>query len=70
MPIARRISLVQPLGRRHRSLDCQTANVLPPFFQQTDQVVDRQHDVRDQLILSHAHIADCHPDRAPSSAGT
>jgi hypothetical protein len=52
--------LVQPLGRRHRSLDRQAANILPPFLQQADQVVDSQHDVRDQFILRHTHIANRH----------
>lgn len=54
-------NLIQPLRRRHGCLDRQTAHVLPPFLQQADQVVDGQHDVRDQLVLGHAHVADRHP---------
>lgn len=50
--------LVQALGRRHGSLDSQAAHVLPAFFQERHQVVDSQHDVGDQLVLSHANIAD------------
>jgi hypothetical protein len=50
--------LVQALGRRHRSLDSQAAHVLPAFLQERHQVVDSQHDVGDQLVLSHANIAD------------
>lgn len=49
-------SLVQSLGRRHGSLDCQAANVLPSLLQQRDQVVDGQHDVGDQLVLGHANV--------------
>ncbi len=49
--------LVQPFRRRHRSLDGQTAHILPAFLQQADQIIDGQHDVRDQLILRHAYVA-------------
>jgi hypothetical protein len=49
--------LVKALGRRHRSLDCQAAHVLPALFQQRNEVVDSQHDVGDQLVLGHADIA-------------
>jgi hypothetical protein len=51
-------SLVEALGRRHGSLDGQATNVLPSLLQQRDEVVDGQHDVTDQLILSHADISD------------
>lgn len=37
--------------------DSQRANVLPSLLQKRNQVVDGQHDVRDQLILSHANVA-------------
>jgi hypothetical protein len=50
-------TLVETLGRRHRSLDRQAAHVLPSLLQQRDKVVDGQHDVGDQLILGHANIA-------------
>jgi len=50
--------LVDTLGRRHRSLDCQAAHVLPSLLQQGHKVVDSQHDVGDQLILSHANVSD------------
>jgi len=50
--------LVDTLGRRHRSLDRQAANVLPSLLQQRDEVVDGQHDVGDQLILSHSDVSD------------
>jgi len=48
--------LIQPLWRRHRSLDRQTPHVLPPLLQQADQVIDSQHNIGDQLVLGHAHI--------------
>jgi hypothetical protein len=51
------INLVESLRRRHGSLDGQASNVLPSLLQQRDQVVDGQHDVGDQLILSHANVA-------------
>jgi hypothetical protein len=50
--------LVKALRRRHRSLDRQAAHVLPPLLQQRHEVVDGQHDVRDQLIFSHADVSD------------
>ena len=50
--------LVKALGRRHRCLDRQAAHVLPALLQERHEVVDGQHDVGDQLILSHANIAD------------
>ena len=50
--------LIDALGRRHRSLDGQAAHVLPALLQEGDEVVDSQHDVGDQLVLSHANIAD------------
>jgi len=49
--------LVETLGRRHRSLDRQAAHVLPALLQERDKVVDGQHDVRDQLVLSHVNVA-------------
>lgn len=52
-------TLVQPLGWAHACLDGQATYVLPPLLQQTDQVVDSQHDVRDQFILRHSNIANC-----------
>jgi hypothetical protein len=50
--------LVETLWWRHGSLDGQATNVLPALLQQGDEVVNSQHDVTDQLILSHADIAD------------
>ena len=50
--------LVQSLWWRHRSLDGQASNVLPSLLQQGDEVVDGQHDVTNQLILSHLNVAD------------
>ena len=50
--------LVDALGRRHGSLDGQATNVLPALLEQGDQVVDGQHDVGDQLVRSHADVAD------------
>ncbi len=52
--------LVQPLGRTHTGLDGQAAHILPALLQQTDQIVDGQHDIADELILAHADIADGH----------
>jgi hypothetical protein len=50
--------LVKALGRRHRSLDRQAANVLPSLLKQRHEVVDGQHDVGDQFILGHANVSD------------
>ena len=51
--------LVQPLRRAHAGLDSQAAYILPRLLQQTDQVIDSQHDVGNQLIFRHAHISHC-----------
>ena len=56
-PASRANPLVQTLGRAHGSLDGQATNVLPSLLEQRDEVVDGQHDVGDQLILSHADVA-------------
>lgn len=37
--------------------DCQAPNVLPALLQQRDEIVDSQHDVTDQMILSHANVS-------------
>jgi len=50
--------LVDALGWRHRCLHGQAADVLPALLQQGDEVVDGQHNVGDQLILSHADVSD------------
>lgn len=39
------------------SYDRQAPNVLPALLQQRDEVVDSQHDVTDQMILSHANVS-------------
>lgn len=49
--------LVEALGRRHGSLDSQASNVLPALLEQRDEVVNGQHDVTNQLILSHLDVA-------------
>jgi hypothetical protein len=49
--------LVEPLRRTHTSLDSQATHILPPLLQQTDQIINRQHNIADQLILGHADIA-------------
>jgi len=54
--------LVETLWWRHRRLDGQAAHVLPAFFEQTDQVVDSQHDIRDELVLRHANVANCYTE--------
>ena len=54
--MVRDVRLVQSLRRAHASLNCQATHVLPGLLQQAHQVVDSQHDVADQLILSHPHI--------------
>lgn len=54
----KKMYLVKSLGRRHGRLDNQGANVLPSLLQQADQVVDGQHDVGDELVLSHSDISD------------
>lgn len=51
------IHLVESLRWAHGSLDGQASNVLPSLLQQTDQVVDRQHDVTNQLVLGHANVS-------------
>lgn len=51
-------TLIQPLWRAHACLDCQTTHVLPALLQQTDQVIDSQHDVRDQFVFRHSHVTD------------
>lgn len=51
-------NLIQSLGWRHACLDGQAADVLPALLQQTDQVVDGQHDIGDQLILGHTDVSD------------
>jgi len=38
--------------------DGQGAHVLPSFLQERNQVVDRQHDVTNQLVLSHTNVSD------------
>jgi hypothetical protein len=50
--------LVETLWWGHRSLDGQGANVLPSLLQERNEVVDSQHDVGDELVLSHANVAD------------
>jgi len=50
--------LVEALGWRHASLDRQASHILPTLFQERDKVVDGQHDVSDQLILSHINVSD------------
>jgi len=50
--------LVDALGGRHGSLDGQASNVLPALLEKRDEVVDGQHDVTDQLILSHLDVTD------------
>lgn len=52
--------LVQTLWWRHRTLDGEAAHVLPSLLQQRDEVVDGQHDVANQLILGHVHVAHGH----------
>ena len=50
--------LVQTPWWGHGGLDGQAAHILPALLQQRDEVVDGQHDVSDQLILRHVHVAD------------
>jgi hypothetical protein len=51
-------ALVEALGGAHGGLDGQRAHVLPALLEKGDEVVDGQHDVTNQLVLSHANIAD------------
>ena len=53
-------SLQQSSRWRHGSLDSQTTHILPALLQQRHEIVDSQHDITDQLILRHAHIANRH----------
>lgn len=52
--------LVEPARGRHGSLDGEAAHVLPALLQQRDEVVDGQHDISDELVLRHVHVADRH----------
>ena len=49
--------LIKPLGRSHRALDVERADVLPMLFQQRYQEIDGQVDVLNQLVLGHVHVA-------------
>lgn len=51
-------NLIQSLRWAHASLDGQAAYVLPSLLQEGDEVVDGQHDVADELVLSHANVSD------------
>jgi hypothetical protein len=51
----RLLSLPQGLKETY---DGQRAHVLPSLFQERNQVVDGQHDVTDQLVLSHTDVSD------------
>lgn len=51
-------TLIQSLWGAHACLDGQATHVLPALLQQTDQIVDSQHDVRDQFVLGHSHVTD------------
>jgi hypothetical protein len=51
-------NLIQSLRWAHACLDGQAANVLPALLQEGDEVVDGQHDVADELVLSHADVSD------------
>lgn len=50
------IRLIESVWWRHGSLDGQGSHVLPSLLEEGDEVVDGQHDVGDQLILSHANV--------------
>lgn len=52
--------LEDALGRRHGGLNSQASHVLPSLLQQRYKVVNSQHNVGDQLVLSHADISDSH----------
>lgn len=51
--------LIDALGWGHGSLDGERPNVLPALLQQGDEVVDSQHDVSNEIILSHFNVANC-----------
>jgi len=57
-------SLVDTLRWGHGRLNGKRANVLPPFLQEGDKVVDSQHDVSDEFVLRHADVSnsDAHAD--------
>ncbi len=50
--------LVEALRWSHSGLDVERPNVLPVFLEERDQEVHGQVDVLDQLLVSHANIAD------------
>lgn len=52
------IRLIESVWWRHGSLDGQGSHVLPSLLEEGDEVVDGQHDVGDELILSHANVTD------------
>jgi hypothetical protein len=54
--------LIQPLRRAHTRLDRQAADILPALLQQTDEVIDGEHDIADELVLGHADIAHRHAE--------
>ncbi len=49
--------LVETLGRSHGGLDVERPDVLPVFLEERDQEVHGQVDVLDQLLVSHANVA-------------
>jgi hypothetical protein len=55
---AKETRLVQALGGRHGSLDGKASNVLPALLKKRDEVVNGQHDVGNELLLSHLNVAD------------
>ncbi len=49
--------LVETLSRSHGGLDVERPDVLPVFLEERDQEVHGQVDVLDQLLISHANVA-------------
>jgi len=52
-------SLVQTLRLAHGRLEVERLDVLPVLLEKGDKEVDSQHDVGNELILSHVHVTDC-----------
>lgn len=50
--------LVKADGLAHGGLDVQRLHVLPVLLEQGDEEVDGQHDVGEDLVLSHGDVAD------------
>jgi hypothetical protein len=49
--------LEYPPRRRHGGFDDEAAEILPPLLKQRHEVVDSQHQVREQLVGGHGNVS-------------